>query len=629
MGFVPPQKLKPGERPTATDINNLRAQVYALGRPTSSGNIGVEQSGFGLQLTDISQTRLLARITSRGAGANYGWNLVVANDDGTFSDQPTGTTDVPWGTPTAAPAWELGGREDVPAGSSTDTPPGAIVELIPGQQDKANFYFRYGDGLRKSHHVKLVGTGYGECGGTAWASRIQELNASGAVVDGDYLGGSDASTPIYNLYPTKAEDGTVRTPVAGDIGIAIPDPNEVECWLFRPKRPLGFECGGCGWLEDLPEDTCFKFRMDGGDGRCSCIPSEGYSTSGSGNWVAALGGWVATQMKDSCCGCGGVLLEIDANDCTQTTVTLHQFHIKCDAGSGSGLFDLVMKYDCSGINELTGNRYARFVGKGASACDGDQEPCGNSFYLTVECFTCPEPVCGCCCEDWSPWSWYQWDVLGFGDDNLNGSWVWEYDDSTPNSCKWIATCGDYTSTIEYISSGGGKVRLTHHTYVYEIARSSWTCNGANVMAYVSGGGTRPANITLNPLQTVEPGVTPCDLPDSLEVELISAGCPDMNAVVTATRAIPGTGPWEYGTPGSLVVSVECGSDGRFEVAVSIECDDGSPPPIAFVAGTAPDAPDSAEWGPLELTWNNVPITGTPTVNGCCAEGSTVTIIVRE
>ena len=388
-------------------------------------------------------------------------------------------------------------------------------------------------------------------------------------------------------------------------------------------------CSGCGWLEDLPTTTCFKFRMDGGEGRCACILFDEFATSGSGNWVNALNGFVATQMKDTCCGCGGVLLEIDDADCRNTTVTLHQFHVSCQTGSAAGLFNLVMKYDCSGINEETGNRFARFVGKGPDACDGDQEPCGNSFYLTVECFECPEEVCGCCCEDWSPWSWYQWDVVGFGDANLNGSWVWEYDDSTPNSCKWIAQCGSYTSTIEYISSGGGKVRLTHHTYVYEIARSSWSCNGANVMTYVSGGGTYPANLTLNPLQTIAPGETPCDLPDSLEVELVSANCPDMNAVVTATRAIPGTGPWEYGTPGSLVVSVECGSDGRFEVAVSIDCDDGSPPPIAFVAGTAPDAPDTASWNPLELTWNNVAITGTPTVAGCCDEGSTVTIIVRE
>ena len=143
MAFVPPKKLKPGVLPTATDFNALRAQLYALGRPTGGGQIGVEQSGYGLQITDLRPSRMLARITARGDGAAgqplyaYGWNLVVDNGDGTYSDGPTDTTNAPWGTPAAGPAYELGNRTDVPTDGSV------VVELIPGNQDAAAFYFTY------------------------------------------------------------------------------------------------------------------------------------------------------------------------------------------------------------------------------------------------------------------------------------------------------------------------------------------------------------------------------------------------------------------------------------------------------------------------------------------------------
>lgn len=481
---------------------------------------------------------------------------------------------------------------------------------------------------RKSYHVKLVANDTGECGATAWSSRIQELNETGQVVDGDWLG-SDATTPLYNLYPTRAEDGTVQVPDPGDIFIAIPDPNKPNCWLGRPKRSEASSCFGCGWLLTVPHITCFKFRMTGGYGACECVPGDSYALSGSGLWVDAVQGWMSTQMKSTCCGCGAVIMELDPEDCTLSTVTLKNFHVSCAGGSGSTIFDLVMRFECTGTTG-EGNRFVKFIGYGPDACNDPEAACDNAFYMTVECFDCPDVVCGCCCTDYSPWSWYQINIIGHDSDTLNGSWVWEYDDTEPNTCKWIATCFGVSSIIEYSADSGGVVRLTHGDFIYEIDRASWSCHGDNVMTYVSGGsGGHPGVITLVPIQTLAPEVSsPCDLPDTLDVEVIGSGCPDMEGVYSVTREIPGVGPWVLVDPGGVSVTVECNSFGRFTVAVTMTCD-ADPTPIAFGADTSGELPDTAEWMPMVLTWTNVPVTGDPSVEGCCAEDSTVTIIVRQ
>lgn len=488
-------------------------------------------------------------------------------------------------------------------------------------------------GSPRVYWVKLTGSGAGIDGGTAWAGRIQDEDA-GVVTDNGYIG-ADPDAPTYVMYRTLAEDASLGSPAIGDIVLAVPDKDTPGVWLFQPKRIQGLDCGGCGWLEDVPEDTCFKFKLEGGEGRCSCIPAEGFETSGSGVWVDALQGWISTQMKSACCGCGAAILEIDSEDCRNTTVTLKQFHVSCQGGSAAALYDLVMKFECSGINEETGQRFARFVGKGADACDGEVEPCANTFYLTVECYDCPEFVCGCCCTDYGPWSWYTINITGFGSATLNGAWVWEYADDPEQPCRWVASCeagGNVTSVIEFIESGGtvasSVVRLTHGAYVYEIDRATWSCHGQNSFAYVSGGGTHPGVVTVNPVMVPDIiAPLPCSLPDSLEVEMVAADCPSMNFTVTVTRPIPGIDEWEYVDVGVLTVYVECNSFGQFVVGVDISCEAGTPPPEAYGASTGGDAPDSISFEPVfEATWTGVAIT--PVTSPTCCEG-TATIILRE
>lgn len=135
-GFLQPRRLRTGAKPSAAEFNAVAMRADALNRITSDGRIGVERSGFGIQITDLGQPQLLGRITSRGSGANYGWNQVIDNGDGTFTDQPL-IPECPHGTATIAAAWEIAGRTDVPTDGT------AIVELVPGQQDEAAFYFSY------------------------------------------------------------------------------------------------------------------------------------------------------------------------------------------------------------------------------------------------------------------------------------------------------------------------------------------------------------------------------------------------------------------------------------------------------------------------------------------------------
>lgn len=116
------RKLKRDSLVASGDVNGLASMLFAASRVASE---------------ELRGPKLLARITAHGTGAAYGWNQVIDNADGTYSDQPAIIGETSWGTATAAPAYELGGRTDVPIDGS------AIVELFPGQQDQAAFYFRY------------------------------------------------------------------------------------------------------------------------------------------------------------------------------------------------------------------------------------------------------------------------------------------------------------------------------------------------------------------------------------------------------------------------------------------------------------------------------------------------------
>ena len=113
--------------PGAADkIGRQVIKIFAGGFGDQDGVIRGDAGLLG-QLAPRRPGRVLARITSRGNGANYGWHQVIDNGDGTYFDQPL-LPDVPWGTATSGPAWELGGREDVPTDGSV------IVELAPGQR---------------------------------------------------------------------------------------------------------------------------------------------------------------------------------------------------------------------------------------------------------------------------------------------------------------------------------------------------------------------------------------------------------------------------------------------------------------------------------------------------------------
>jgi hypothetical protein len=385
-------------------------------------------------------------------------------------------------------------------------------------------------------------------------------------------------------------------------------------------------CGGCGWMADVPTTTCMKFRVLGGNGRCSCIVAEGFAEAGYGTYVTAFTGWLASNMKKTCCGCGGAIFRITGD--TTATLTYQDFHVSCQGGSAAGLFTLDLTLECCGIDPLTGKPFAQFRGWGPDACDGEVAPCDNTFVVIVECYDCPDPICDCCCTDYSPYSWYA-NVLSFASDTMNGFWVWEHVEG--EGCKWYAECYGVESLLEYVPEET-LFRLTHGGFVYELAFASWSCHGSNSMNYVSGSGAHPAVITVKAGQDLGIGTeSPCQLPDDLSVTVQSSECDVINVTVTVTRPLPGIDNWTYTNTGDgdrvTGVTVQC-ENGQWSVAVTAQCD-ADPTPIAFGADSSGAQPDTSHFIPFELVWVDLPISGTPTVEGCCTEGSTATITVTE
>lgn len=485
----------------------------------------------------------------------------------------------------------------------------------------------------RDYDVRLTEFGTGIDGGIAWNGYPQIENASGVVVDAAAtIGGTGANR--FVMYPTAAADGSNGIPEVDDIVVAIPNPRLAGRWTFIPKLITGFECGECCWLGDVPQKTCWKIRMIGGDGRCSCIPTEGFESSGSAVWVPALDGWVANQMKSTCCGCGGAILKITGN-CT-ATLTLTNFHVSCNGSSGSGeLFTLVMNSACCGINKKTGKPYIRFVGGGTDACSGDQEPCKNTFAAIAECFECPEYVCNCCCGGPAPNFWYQKDVIDFASNHLNGMWVWQHDDSPEApGCRWFAECYGISSVLEY-DPDAVVYRLTHDTAIYELPAGDWACDGPNIMLYVSGAsGAHPGQIEVKPGMVVEGTDNPCALPDNLTIALASSACAIFNVTVTVTRTAPGSGNWEYSNLGDgsrvTAVTLVCGEDGTWSMSATAQCLGDDDVLYAYEMHTIL-TPDTFETNPLEVVWTGVPITGDdpPHVPACCVDGATATVTVTE
>jgi len=169
-----PRPLRPGESPAARELNDQWRRTADAALPTgASGFLGIDAGIGGATVVDGRPARPLARITSRGVGANYGWHQVIDKGDGTYADQPL-ISETAWGTPTAGPAWELAGRTDVPTDGTV------LVELVPGQQDAANWYFRYdGPGTGSDGGEDAASGGYGVLLGMGEADCVEFSSPGG------------------------------------------------------------------------------------------------------------------------------------------------------------------------------------------------------------------------------------------------------------------------------------------------------------------------------------------------------------------------------------------------------------------------------------------------------------------
>lgn len=125
--------------------------------PTSTGAIIANDGAGGVAILDARSAGHWALLISRGDGVNasgyssagsggypgapshaYGHVGLVPNEDGTWSE----SGELPTGTPSAIPAYEVNGRDDVPT-EADGVGQGAIVWLEP--IGDIGFGFRYGD----------------------------------------------------------------------------------------------------------------------------------------------------------------------------------------------------------------------------------------------------------------------------------------------------------------------------------------------------------------------------------------------------------------------------------------------------------------------------------------------------
>lgn len=521
---------------------------------------------------------------------------------------------------------------------------------IKGQVYGTTVYECDKGGTNKVYYVKLTGFGAGVDGGIAWAGLIQ-IEDGGLVIDNGYIGGDNGSgVGNYVMYPCDAEDGSAGNPEVGDTVVAIPDPSKSGVWIFQPKRGTGpDDCGTCGWLSDLKITSCLYVYMRGGFGRCSCITTDCWNCEQDPEsdcqptpmiWVASENAWLSLGMKDTCCGCGQVYFRITDEENEQAQVQMADVHISCESSSGGQqLVTITLKQECCGVNRC-GRRYVLFRGKGTAACDGEEEDCGNEFYVMIECAPCPPLDCSCCCIEESPPAYYQNFTSGLfvggGNEEMNGRWVWRKNNTDPDRpCYWLAECSP-TGKSSSLEREGDYFVLRHDTFVYRLAAADWDCSGTNTLTYVSGGsGSYPGTVVLNPMlpldfDTEAPDPLACTPPDEVTIEIVSADCPILNTTQALTRLGPSSNAWGWTNPVIIgdritVIQLAC-VEGQWAVSASAVCD-GEPSPWGLATNSRPD---TQEFDPFELVWNSVDIGGLdPSPTPYCCNIGTAVVTVTE
>ena len=211
-----PPKLRPGQMPTASEVNDLARAVYDMGMMSGTGAQALTQGSGSLITRDYSPDTIFARITGAPTGAAYPFVEVARNDDGTYSDLGG------WfqqGTAADTPAVENAGRTDVPVN--------AIVSLtmLPGGGGWGFDYGAAGGVWSKTSDGILTasaqtGGGTKTCDTGVDSSR-GGWQAAGAQVAGDskntgwfpYFAAYTATSPI----PGGVFGVTIRPIAAGDL----------------------------------------------------------------------------------------------------------------------------------------------------------------------------------------------------------------------------------------------------------------------------------------------------------------------------------------------------------------------------------------------------------------------------
>lgn len=400
-----PKPLRPGVAPTAQDFNAILRQAYRPGA-TATGDIEAAQSAFGLQIHDLRRPRPLARITSRGTGANYGWRAVVDNGNGTYTDQPTGL-DAPWGTPTAAPAFELGGRIDVPMN--------VIVELIPGQQEFATFAFRYDSAKSIRGTPVPCAKTWLRLPNCATLTTFEQLGAcacvpaqSAALTKEVQSGNLTSDTLLYGCPPgvlTAICDGSITTgaprkwnlPVSGFTGGSTGFNGNYTLTFTSGESWVAVRSGitatavrsGGGWTVTLDDGAGTVVTFFTASGVCCAAFSLDLTDDGGAEGAPDT----LTMTPATSCGKGPAYTPVLSKVRGECGICRKLEWVPV-AGSGarSILFDEV---ECG--TDADGNSYIDFATDDPLLCTGTETECGpNSFVCRITCGPCtPVSLCGC------------------------------------------------------------------------------------------------------------------------------------------------------------------------------------------------------------------------------------------